>query len=428
LGPTLPHGNQEDRCSCGLFAINTIEHRVLGHPLGILNTDYERARWFNLTAKDQIPDLRVPGLSATLPAIEMNVLLSGQVVANQESEIRRIKDMKTSYLEKQAQRRASRNEALAGHEPEKMDLDRTEKEKVELESVEKEKMDLDRTEKEKVELESVEKEKMDLDSIEKEDVEIERMEKEKVELEMVEKEQVELERVEREKVELERVEKEKVELEMMEREKVELERVEKEKMELDGIEREKVELNRIEKEKVELQTLQGEKVLSHPVCDLSMDDYRDMDVDMPPTSQVTLSRSLAMDIEPGEIPSHSNDPCLYKGKGKAIDHGDRSPHHTRTPPPRHGFLYYRDVDDHHPTSPRHRPSTYRDYVSFQRHHNISPPRGRSRSPVRSTHHNRLHLPMGARAENGRYTHNQSYYNWQRRRGCKFSSNFMTVCD
>ncbi|KAG2737335.1 hypothetical protein P692DRAFT_20823821, partial [Suillus brevipes Sb2] len=129
LGPTLPHGNQEDRCSCGLFAINTIEHRVLGHPLGILNTDYERARWFNLTAKDQIPDLRVPGLSATLPAIEMNVLLSGQVVANQESEIRRIKDMKTSYLEKQAQRRASRNEALAGHEPEKMDLDRTEKEK-----------------------------------------------------------------------------------------------------------------------------------------------------------------------------------------------------------------------------------------------------------------------------------------------------------
>ncbi|KAG2337146.1 hypothetical protein BDR05DRAFT_1005283 [Suillus weaverae] len=92
-------------------------------------------------------------------------------------------------------------------------------------------------------------------------------------------------------------------------------------MELERIEKEKMEFERIEKEKMELETLQREKALrDHPVCDVSMDDGHGMDVDMPQMSQVTLSQSLAMEIEPGEIPSHSNAPCLYKGKGKAVDH------------------------------------------------------------------------------------------------------------
>ncbi|KAG2030101.1 hypothetical protein BDR03DRAFT_1017515 [Suillus americanus] len=85
LGPTLPAGRQKDYCSCGLFAINTIEHRVFGYPLDVPNPDFERSRWFALTAKDQVPHPKGPGFPVVRPSSEMDVLLSGQDETKQDT-------------------------------------------------------------------------------------------------------------------------------------------------------------------------------------------------------------------------------------------------------------------------------------------------------------------------------------------------------
>ena len=189
-----------------------------------------------------------------------------------------------------------------------------------------------------------------------------------------------------------------------------------------------MELDRIEKEKMELETLQQEKALwDHAVGDVVMDDGDDMDVDMPPMSQ-----SLDMEVEPGEILSHSNAPCLHKGKGKAIDHRDRSPdflhterpHHSKSPP-RYRPSCYRDSNVRRRVSPPHRPSTYRDYSSTQRHHAISPHCGRSRSPVFSTRHSHSRSPVGARVKYQRSMHYQSLSR-RRSRRCEFSLKSMLI--
>ncbi|KAG1848235.1 hypothetical protein F4604DRAFT_1687775 [Suillus subluteus] len=59
-GPNLPHGQQKDLVSCALFAINTIEHNIFGHTLGIANLTQERARWFFLASESQICEPAVP--------------------------------------------------------------------------------------------------------------------------------------------------------------------------------------------------------------------------------------------------------------------------------------------------------------------------------------------------------------------------------
>ncbi|KAG2030460.1 hypothetical protein BDR03DRAFT_1017098 [Suillus americanus] len=71
-GLTLRHAKQGDSSSCGIFAINAIEHAVFKQPLCGLNTAAERARWFCLTSSSQFHD-RVehgPALLAILPQAE----------------------------------------------------------------------------------------------------------------------------------------------------------------------------------------------------------------------------------------------------------------------------------------------------------------------------------------------------------------------
>lgn len=47
-----------------------------------------------------------------------------------------------------------------------------------------------------------------------------------------------------------------------------------------------------------------------------MDDHHNIDVNIPSTSQMILSQSLTIEIEPDEILSHSNNLCLYKVKAR----------------------------------------------------------------------------------------------------------------
>ncbi|KAG1818941.1 hypothetical protein EV424DRAFT_1539897 [Suillus variegatus] len=71
-GLTLPHAKQGDSSSCGIFAINAIEHAVFKQPLCGPNAAVERARWFCLTSSSQCHD-RVepcPALSTALPQAE----------------------------------------------------------------------------------------------------------------------------------------------------------------------------------------------------------------------------------------------------------------------------------------------------------------------------------------------------------------------
>ncbi|KAG1855268.1 hypothetical protein F4604DRAFT_1685752 [Suillus subluteus] len=71
-GLTLRHAKQGDSSSCGIFAINAIEHAVFKQPLCGLNAAAERARWFCLTSSSQFHD-RVehgPALLAILPQAE----------------------------------------------------------------------------------------------------------------------------------------------------------------------------------------------------------------------------------------------------------------------------------------------------------------------------------------------------------------------
>ncbi|KAG1759120.1 hypothetical protein EDD22DRAFT_849482 [Suillus occidentalis] len=57
--PTLPHGNQKDQALCALFTINTIEHNIFGHTLGVANPACERVRWFCLTSETQLLESEV---------------------------------------------------------------------------------------------------------------------------------------------------------------------------------------------------------------------------------------------------------------------------------------------------------------------------------------------------------------------------------
>ncbi|KAG2357521.1 hypothetical protein BDR07DRAFT_1380056 [Suillus spraguei] len=167
LGPTLPHGQQKDYCSCGLFAINTIEHRVFGYPLGVPNPAFERARWFALTAKDQILDRKGPGSPEVLPAASIDVLPSGQDDARQDSETYSIKDTKNLYAEQEAERRASRSdtsgtveqESIGMIKNESLEQERAEKKKLEIEKIENKRMEKERLEKKIFEHEKAERNK-----------------------------------------------------------------------------------------------------------------------------------------------------------------------------------------------------------------------------------------------------------------------------
>jgi hypothetical protein len=397
LGHTLPHGQQKDCCSCGLFTINTIEHRVFGYPLGVPSPAFERVRWFALTAKDQILDSNGPGSSVVLPATRMDVLPSRKNDTKQEFETRRIKDMKTSYLKNEAKRRASRNDTSGAAEQER--LKHKGNKCGEAQTFEQGivgRMGKEILEKEKLESENLEGEK-------------EKLEKERLEKEKLEKEKLETEKLERERLEKERLEKERLEKERLEREKLERERLEKERLEKERLEKERLERERLKREKA---------WRDKEVHDVVMDDGDGMDI--PPISQVSLSQSLDMEVEPGEILSPPKAPCFYKFKDKAVDYRDQSPDCTRVFYPRHRFSHYRDPDVHRPAS--HRPLSYKDYSSSQWHGAISPPGGRSRSPVHSTHHNhsRSRSPIRARAQvkYQRSTYNQGPIR-QRSLGCKF---------
>jgi hypothetical protein len=96
LGPTLSHGHQVDSSSCGLFAINTIEHHLFGCMLGIPNPASERARWFSVTAGDQNQVLSI------LPERPMASCIPTQTESVSDGIC--LSEMKSSHLAKQARR------------------------------------------------------------------------------------------------------------------------------------------------------------------------------------------------------------------------------------------------------------------------------------------------------------------------------------
>lgn len=55
-GSSLRHAKQGDSSSCGIYAINAIEHAVFKQPLCGPNAAAERARWFCLTSSSQFHD------------------------------------------------------------------------------------------------------------------------------------------------------------------------------------------------------------------------------------------------------------------------------------------------------------------------------------------------------------------------------------
>jgi hypothetical protein len=407
LGPTLPAGRQKDYCSCGLFAINTIEHRVFEYPLDVPNPSFERARWFFLTAKDQIQDP---------------------------------------------------NEDAQRLEKESLEKESLEKERLEKERLEKERLEKERLEKESLEKERLEKERLEKESLEKERLEKERLEKERLEKERLEKESLEKERLEKERLEKESLEKERLEKERLEKERLEKERLEKERLEqVPGSEDNTIRVWDMETGKELGNPLHGKTSCVNPVAisqvenegpecekaeqdkDIVMDDDNRMNI-VPPMSQFILPQSQNMEVESGEIVSHSHLASIHKGKGRAVYHRDRSSdfyrtedsHHSTSP--RHKSSYYRGSHFHRPVSPplrplsyrdSHfcrpvspphfrrpvspplRPLSYRDHPSSQRNRDISPCRGRSRSPVYSTRHIRSRSPVRARVEYQYSTHYQN---------------------
>ncbi|KAG1863234.1 hypothetical protein DFJ58DRAFT_839203 [Suillus subalutaceus] len=210
LGPTLSHGHQVDSSSCGLFAINTIEHHVFGCTLGIPNPASERARWFALAAGAQN---RVPPV---LPDRPMASLLPTQ--AEGLSDANRRSEMKQSYLAKQAQRQAERQklqcvvERLEGG-CQKLNEERMERERMEQERLEQERQGQERLEQVRLEQEQVEQARLEKERLEQQSLEQARLEEERLEQARLEQEQVEQARLEQERLEKERLEQERLEQE-----------------------------------------------------------------------------------------------------------------------------------------------------------------------------------------------------------------------
>ncbi|KAG1721242.1 uncharacterized protein EDB91DRAFT_1256597 [Suillus paluster] len=228
-GPVLQSGRQKDSCSCGLFAINTIAHNALGHALGVPDPASDRARWFSLTAKGQIPERQVVQRGRDFPAaVHPEAAMIVDVLSSRA---------RASETGKGGKERLERQEKERLEREARERLERQEKERLEQARLEREARErLERQEKERLEREARER--------------LERQEKERLEREARERfERQEKERLEREARErLERQEKERLEQARLEREARErLERQEKERLEREARER----LERQEKERLE---------------------------------------------------------------------------------------------------------------------------------------------------------------------------------
>jgi hypothetical protein len=89
--PSLPHDIRKDHMSCGLFAINTIEHNVFEQTLSVASPARKRARWFCLTSETQllepvtVSNTQV-GLSLLMIHSNTNILPSRKQAPPQEAE------------------------------------------------------------------------------------------------------------------------------------------------------------------------------------------------------------------------------------------------------------------------------------------------------------------------------------------------------
>ncbi|KAG1863253.1 hypothetical protein DFJ58DRAFT_912422 [Suillus subalutaceus] len=339
LGPTLSHGHQVDSSSCGLFAINTIEHHVFGCTLGIPNPASERARWFALTAGAQN---RVPPV---LPERPMASLLPTQ--AEGLSDAIRRSEMKQSYLAKQAQRQAERQK---------------------LQCV-------------------VERLEGGCQKLNEERMERERMEQERLEQERQGQERLEQVRLEQEQVEQARLEKERLEQQSLEQARLEEERLEQARLEQEQVEQARLEQERLEKERLEQERLEQEQQskVDHEMYDVVMTDD---------TQGLVYDSDNGMDADLYRIHTVS------QGKGKAADTNyhtctpiapeARRMRRSSVSPTRYASSSYKDYHSRRPVSPRS--LSYRDYCSSQWDCAISH-RGRSRSPERSTRRYRSPSPL-----------------------------------
>ncbi|KAG0694678.1 hypothetical protein DFH29DRAFT_1006122 [Suillus ampliporus] len=231
-GPVLLHGVQQDCCSCGLFAINTIEHHVFAHDLGVPNPTSEQARWFVLCSQNQVQHLRVSnmlqGCSFTMAADISNQAITEEPCCT--------KGLITEHHKKMEQARAENARNMLRPDSILPEARRCNVEHLECEKVEKDKAELKQLEK-KVESELAEKKKAELERLQNKKVE-------KVELERVGRELAD--KVEKEKVELERVERE-----LARKEKDELKRVEREQTEKEKPQQDRLDWERLERERAE---------------------------------------------------------------------------------------------------------------------------------------------------------------------------------
>ncbi|KAG1723084.1 hypothetical protein EDD22DRAFT_1054523, partial [Suillus occidentalis] len=151
-GPSLPHGNQKDHASCGLFAINTIEHNVFGQTLGVANPARERARWFCLTSETQLLE---------------PVAVSNAQAPPQEAEqgLLRIQKITKGRLAKEMQEKEQQDRIKLA---EKLEHERQERERQERERQERERQERERQERERQERERQDRERQDRERQERE--------------------------------------------------------------------------------------------------------------------------------------------------------------------------------------------------------------------------------------------------------------------
>jgi len=253
-GPTLPHSHQKDLVSCTLFAINTIEHNVFGHTLGVANPTLERARRFFLTAENQI-------CGSALPAVVH--------ASNEQAGPSHATHSNTNTLP--LSQRALKQHAGEGT------IFTQRKAKV---SINKPKLRQEKVQQEQAEMEGIECERLVCER--------ERTTHRKAETEMMEHE-----RIAREKAEIE-----KAELNRLERKRIAHEKAETERMELNRLERERIVHEKAQQDKEELEMFE-QGPLMHVNDD--MGDVQMHDVDMSVIGMV-------MELEPVEKPNY---PCEF---------------------------------------------------------------------------------------------------------------------
>jgi hypothetical protein len=285
-GPSLPHGNQKDHASCGLFAINTIEHNVFGQTLGVANPARERIRWFCLTSETQLLEPvavsnEQVGLSLLTIHSDTNVLPSRKQATPQEAEQGplRIQKISKARLAKELQEKAQQDGIKLAK--------RLERERLEQERLEQERLEQERLEQERLERERLEQERL----------ERERLEQERLERERLERERLEQERLERDRLERDRLERDRLERNRLERDRLERDRLERDRLERDRLERDRLQRDRLQHDRLERERLQHERQERERLHDVEMHD-----VDMGVTGAV-ISENRSMALESAEEPT-----------------------------------------------------------------------------------------------------------------------------